>query len=58
MPSQAYPNQFRPQGNFSTHQPSYQHPPQIDPNEEKFNQIQQLILAQQQSFQQTIQAQQ
>ena len=37
--NQVFPTQFKPQGNFSTQQPFYQHPPQFDPNEEKFNQI-------------------
>ena len=37
--NQVFPTQFKPQENSSTQQPSYQHPPQFDHNEEKFNQI-------------------
>ena len=31
--NQVFPNQFKPQENYLTQQPSYQHPPQFNPNE-------------------------
>ena len=58
--NQFYPSQFKNQGSYQAqpfnNQPTYQQPlPRPDPKEKRFNQIQQLIQAQQQSFQQTLQ---